>query len=180
MAFVQGAAPSPAGGCAASDTDAPTPRGIACPADLAGSLRDRTRQQVDSGELDIIEADYYFKLANCFEITNTYPINNPAKRDFMGFGPIEPLLNNADDEGHWISLLDAMHVSGMDHDDIQAMFFDDRDDGYRDVYELSWLINADGDRNVILLVQNSFLLRAMSRGPWEREFLLGPLGGGAL
>lgn len=173
-----GTSPTPA------TADHGTAHHIVTPADFAGAMRDRANRLVDNGEMTTIGADYHYQMATFCQAKNCFPLIKTEQRTWFGFGTFDVLFVNADDEGIWLSLVDAHHISGMDYDDIWQMFLDDRADGYDDMYELAWLVNDDGDQNVIPLVQHSFLMRAMLQGPWAKEYMdntmnlfRGPLGG---
>lgn len=163
-----------------SSAPAPADQGpaylIGTPADLAGSLRDRTNRQLDDGDIDTVDADYYFKLADLCEQKNVWPIISPTKHDWFGFGEVEPLFESHDDDTYWVSLVDAGRVSGMTDEAIWAMFLEDQADGYGDMADLEWLTNDEGDKASIPIVAHSFLLRAMLHGPWSKEFMTNTMG----
>jgi hypothetical protein len=93
--------------------------------------------------------------------------------NLWGYGTAK--VQFADNDGNWwISLAQLVEPTGVPWSLLSRMYWNDVEDNYSDVEELSWLVDDSDpeDREICRLemVGPSFAIRAMLSGPWGKEF----------
>jgi hypothetical protein len=163
---------SSASATAASSTDAQT--------DTQGSLRTigeqwaaSTRALIAGKQLPHERRRFFEALAGFAERTGCAAVTN-HEIDLWGYGTVK--VSFADNDGNWWApLAELVEPTGLDFNDLRALYWDDVEEGRDDVEELSWVVDdpGPGEEDGICLLEfvgPGFGMRAMTCSPWSAEF----------